>query len=126
SLLKLVRKNYYHVTMNQRFSEVIKWCAQTRKDNTWITNDIIDGYIELFKGGKAYSIECWSGEDLVGGLYGVCLKKFYSAESMFNLENNTGKLCFRFLLEKLKKEKVPWIDIQMVTPLSENFGGEEI
>ncbi len=126
SVLKLLKKNEYRISKNEVFEKVIRLCDESREGETWITEEIIEGYSELFSKRWAYSYECWKGKELVGGLYGVNIGNFWSGESMFNLESNTSKLCLAQLLEDLKMKQVEWMDIQMVTPLTEQFGGEEI
>ena len=58
---RLKRKNEYRVTFNEEFEGVIKGCAAPRKndDETWISSEIIDAYIQLHELGLAHSVECW-------------------------------------------------------------------
>jgi leucyl/phenylalanyl-tRNA--protein transferase len=125
SLKKFLKTSPYKITKNKNFTEVITLCGQTRPE-TWITSSLLSGYQELFQVGKAYSIESWYQGELVGGLYGVNIGNFYSAESMFFLKDNASKVCLVYLLNELIQQSVQWIDIQMVTPLSASFGGIEI
>lgn len=121
----LKNKNNFQITYNKCFEEVIELCGITRKD-TWITEDIISGYTELHRESKAYSVEAWLEGRLVGGLYGVCLGDFLSAESMFFLESNASKLCLYSIAKKAEELNYEYIDIQMLTPITESFGGKEI
>lgn len=128
SLKKFIRKSDFTITMNQNFQEIINLCKKAkRKDSgTWITQEVINGYVELHQLGKAYSIEVRKDGDIVGGLYGVCIDDFYSAESMFFIEPQASKMAVTFLIELLNKKQVKWLDIQMVTPVTQSFGGEEL
>jgi leucyl/phenylalanyl-tRNA---protein transferase len=129
SFQKFLKKNPFHVTFNQAFSEVIKQCARmVRKDqgSTWITPPIISGYERLFEAQLAYSVEVWREDLLVGGLYGVSMGNFFSGESMFMKETNASKLALFALIEQLKKRSIRWLDTQMVTPVVEQFGGKYI
>jgi leucyl/phenylalanyl-tRNA--protein transferase len=63
-------------------------------NETWISEDIIEGYCSLFKAGYAYSIEVWQQEKLVGGLYGVTIGKGCFGESMFSTETDVSKMAF--------------------------------
>jgi leucyl/phenylalanyl-tRNA--protein transferase len=126
SFLKFLKKTNFEVTFNQAFEEVIINCSSASRKNqssTWITTDIIDSYINLFKHHKAYSVEVWSDGNLVAGLYGVCMGDFISGESMFTKEDNASKYALYFLTEQLKKAGINWMDTQMVTPIVESFGG---
>ena len=126
SFSKFLKKNTFKVTFNQAFSEVIKLCAISSRKNqssTWITSDIISGYEKLFKAELAYSVEVWNDDNLIAGLYGVCMGNFVSGESMFTKEDNASKLALYSLMVRLKEKKVTWLDTQMVTSVVEGFGG---
>jgi leucyl/phenylalanyl-tRNA---protein transferase len=129
SFKKWLKKTTLTTTMNQAFHDVIRNCAEVPRKNqpsTWITPDIIQGYVDLFKAGFAYSVEVWDEKKLVGGLYGVKIKHFISGESMFSLTDNASKLALRSLIQELAHENIQWMDTQMVTPLLERFGGKNI
>lgn len=129
SLRKFLRKNPYEIRFNTNFEAVIMNCALVkRSDNqgTWITQEIIDSYINLFKKGFAYSVETYENDQLVGGVYGVCINRFYSGESMFHKADNASKVALIALLYQLHQKGIGWIDTQMVTPVVEALGGIEI
>jgi leucyl/phenylalanyl-tRNA--protein transferase len=129
SFKKFLKNNPYEVRFNTNFEEVIINCSKTpRADNagTWITDDIIKAYINLHKEGYAYSVETYLDEELVGGVYGVCINRFYSGESMFHKADNASKVALVSLLYKLKQQDIGWLDTQMVTPVVESLGGLEI
>lgn len=129
SFRKFLRKNPYEVKFNCNFEAVILNCARIKRsdqNSTWITQEIIDAYIELHKQGYAYSIETYLEDRLVGGVYGVCINRFYSGESMFHLEDNASKVALVSLMYMLKQRDILWIDTQMVTPVVESMGGVEI
>lgn len=129
SLRKFLKKNPYEVRFNTNFEAVIMNCARVKRSDqssTWITQEIINSYIELHRQGYAYSIETYHDDLLVGGVYGVCINRFYSGESMFHLEDNASKVALISLLYLLKQRDIGWIDTQMVTPVVEGLGGLEI
>jgi leucyl/phenylalanyl-tRNA--protein transferase len=77
SLRKFLKKNPYEIRFNTNFEGVIMNCAKvSRAENqgTWITEDIINSYINLHKKGFAYSVETYLDNVLVGGVYGVCIR----------------------------------------------------
>ena len=63
---------------------------------------------------------------LIGGVYGVCIGKFYSAESMFFKKDNASKYAIYELIKFLKSKEIEFLDIQMVTPTTEKLGAVEI
>jgi leucyl/phenylalanyl-tRNA--protein transferase len=131
SFKKWLKKNQekYRVSVNENFTEVIRNCrTQIRKgqQGTWINDEIEKNYSALSKTANALSVEIHRGGRLVGGIYGVKSEKYFSCESMFHLEDNTSKLALYELILFLQKSGHTWMDIQMVTEVSESFGGKYI
>ncbi len=117
SLLRSMKKKDYRITVNQAFEQVIRRCALPRSyaDETWISEDIICGYSELFAAGYGYSIEVWNDENaLVGGLYGVTIGRGCFGESMFSTETDVSKMAFYSLMLIGQEHDLPWIDCQLV------------
>ena len=80
SLRQTIRKGIYTITMNRAFEGVIRNCSSIHRrqdEGTWITEEMIDAYIRLYKAGYALSVEAWDGDELAGGLYGVFLGKAF-------------------------------------------------
>lgn len=96
------------------------------QEGTWIIPTMIPAYEKFHQEGYAHSIECWREDKLVGGLYGVFVNGVFSGESMFHLEANTSKLCLIEMALKLKSLGLTWMDIQMITPVTELMGGHYI
>ncbi len=129
SLRKKIKKYPVQYSRNKSFIEVIQACAeQKRKDQigTWITDEIIEAYIEFHKAGYAHSWEVWEKGELVGGGYGILCRGVFSGESLFHRKTNMSKLALLKMIEDLQKEGLKWMDTQMVTPLLRSFGAEEI
>jgi len=129
SLKKVQTRTEYTFTVNQAFEQVIENCAVAKRgdgDGTWIYPKMMEAYKSLFEQGHIMCVECWYEGDLVGGIYGVLTGGVFSGESMFYKKANTSKLSLLYLIEELKKQGLKWIDIQMVTPVLEAFGGEYI
>lgn len=130
SLKKFLRKNPFQITFNQQFEAVIKNCALQKRlgqESTWITDELMEAYIQFHRQGFAYSVEVLNHEQkLVGGLYGVNINKYFSGESMFHLEDNASKVALIALVSKLREFEIPYLDTQMVTPIIKSMGGREI
>lgn len=131
SMQQLLRQEKFKVTYNQNFKQVIKACAEIKRNaqaGTWILPEMIQAYLKLHKLGYAHSVEVWNQDRLVGGLYGIYLseKKLFCGESMFSKESNASKFGFIHWVEKLKLLKVKLIDCQFYTSHLESLGAEEI
>jgi leucyl/phenylalanyl-tRNA--protein transferase len=120
SMRQLFRKQAFRVTTNEAFEEVINACATTPRrgqEDTWISEEFIVAYTELFKMGYAESAEVWnSNDELVGGLYGVRLGEIFFGESMFTKESNASKYGFITFVLDLEDRGVKLIDCQQETP----------
>lgn len=117
------------LTRNQAFLEVIKACGSIRTETgegTWILPEMVEAYEKLHELGFAHSIECWQGEKLVGGLYGVALDKVFFGESMFSRVKCGSQFALMELVDFLKKEDYQLIDCQMTTDHLIRFGAKEL
>ena len=83
-------------------------------------------YINLHRKGFAHSVETYSEDILVGGLYGVSLGKAFFGESMFHLQADASKVALHHLVELAKKWDFHFIDAQQPTAHLKSLGAEEI
>jgi leucyl/phenylalanyl-tRNA--protein transferase len=128
SLRKTLRKQLYRVTFNQAYAKVIAACAKPRHGcaETWITDAMASAYIRLFEEGHAVSVECWSGERLVGGLYGVVIGRIFYGESMFSAMNDASKVAMVHLVRELQKKNFRLIDCQVHSRHLQTLGAKPI
>ncbi|MDQ2087335.1 leucyl/phenylalanyl-tRNA--protein transferase [Herbivorax sp. ANBcel31] len=126
SMKKFLRKNLYSVTFDTSFEEVISMCANLRIDNTWITSEIIESYVMLYKLGFAHSVEVWYENSLVGGLYGVSIGNCFFGESMFSKMDNASKTALILLCQELCKKNFQLIDCQIYSKHLESLGAVNI
>jgi leucyl/phenylalanyl-tRNA---protein transferase len=87
---------------------------------------MIKAYTRLHSAGFAHSFETFSGDRLVGGLYGVCIGKAFFGESMFHLETDASKVAFVNLMEWCREQEISVIDAQQNTPHLVSLGSVEI
>src|SRR3546814_9542416 len=73
-----------------------------------------------------HSVECWLGDKLVGGLYGVALGGAFFGESMFSRERDASKVALVHLVARLKLGGFLLLDTQFVTEHLQRFGAIEI
>ncbi len=126
SMKKIMNKNDFIITENKAFTEVIYNCKNiSRSDGfgTWITDNMEQAYINLYKKGIAKSIEIWQNNELVGGLYGLEINNVFCGESMFSKVSNTSKLAFIHLV---RSKKYKLIDCQVYNDHLASLGAREI
>lgn len=130
SLKKFINKNkHWKFTFNKAFKEVVENCrlqSRPNQNGTWILPEMVNAYFQLNQQGFALSCELLDGQDLIGGIYGVLVDGVFSGESMFYKKSNASKVCFLNLVEYLQILGHKWMDIQMVTEVTQTFGGKYI
>jgi leucyl/phenylalanyl-tRNA--protein transferase len=129
SLVKERARSSLRFTIDQDFKGVINNCAGMVRDgvvDTWITQAMVNAYIEFHNQGYAHSVEAWEGDALVGGLYGVAVDGAFAGESMFSTQPGASKLALLYLIDYLKERGLGWIDIQTLSPLMSMLGGRTI
>lgn len=125
SLRKQLKRGKFEVRFDTAFSDVINACARIRRPGqrgTWITKDMQAAYRELHQLGLAHSIEAYSEDALVGGLYGVSFGRAFFGESMFALAPDASKVAFVTLAETLQAWEFSLIDCQQETEHLARFG----
>ncbi|MFB0612757.1 leucyl/phenylalanyl-tRNA--protein transferase [Aurantiacibacter poecillastricola] len=132
SLAKVLKKDHYRVTVDADFGAVVAACAQPRPDpeqgesGTWISHTIAASYANLHRHGHAHSVECWDGEELVGGLYGVAFERVFCGESMFSRADNASKVALAWLVALMRKSGFMLLDCQFMTGHLASLGAVEI
>ncbi len=127
-LARTIRSDRFTVTADHAFADVLRHCATTPRDGggTWINHRIEGAYGALHARGAAHSIECWEGEQLVGGLYGVSLGRAFFGESMFSLRRDASKVALAHLVARLWAGGYDLLDCQFMTDHLRSLGAVEI
>ncbi len=127
-LLKTVRTAPFAVKVDTDYEGVIDGCAAARpgRTSTWINRRIRSLYRELFQMGVCHTVETWSDNRLVGGLYGVALKGAFFGESMFSYERDASKIALVHLVARLIHGGFRLLDTQFVTEHLKQFGTIEV
>lgn len=129
SLRRVVESGRYEVRIDTNFEAVMKACASTprgNEDGTWITQDFLDGYLDLHKKGYAHSFETYCDGRLVGGLYGVSIGDVFSGESMFHTMTDASKVAFVRLIEWCRCHGFRFVDAQQPTDHLASLGAKPI
>lgn len=128
SLRKAVASDRFRVTVDQAFPEVVTMCAESvpGRPETWINIGIERVFLTLHAMGFAHSIECWDGNRLVGGLYGLALGRAFFGESMFSRATDASKVALAWLVARLKVGGFELLDCQFQTGHLASLGAVEI
>lgn len=124
SLKRTEMKYEFEYRFDSNFKAVIEKCAQ--REDTWISREIIETYMQLHYLGMAHSVETYLDDRLVGGLYGVAIGGAFFGESMFNTFTDAGKGAFFSLIERLSEKKFLLLDSQYINPFTKQLGAIEI
>ncbi len=124
SLRTVLRRGVFEVRWDTAFESVMRGCAA--RDETWISEAVIQAYVKLHRRGWAHSVECWKEDRLAGGLYGVALGGAFFGESMFSTERDASKVALAQLVARMRERGYVLLDVQFLTPHLERFGAREI
>ena len=128
-LRRVLNQGRFRVTFDEDFRGVIRACASVERrgqEGTWITPEMERAYVRLHQAGVAHSVECWLGEDLVGGVYGIALGRGFFGESMFHRETDASKVVVARLVDRLAGWDFHFIDAQVTTSHMLSFGAREV
>ena len=121
SLKKTVRRGAFEIHCDRDFDAVILGCAggggnaHGGRDETWINEEIMHLYGQLFRMGFVHTVECWKDGALAGGLYGVSIKGAFFGESMFQVERDASKVALVHLVARLRLGGYTLLDTQFIT-----------
>lgn len=131
-LARSLRGSRYEARVDSDFEAVIQSCAAPRNDGegTWILPHMQEAYLRLHRargeGIQAHSFETYLEGQLVGGLYGVQIGRYFCGESMFHRAPNASKFALLHLVEYLRGLGASWLDIQMMSPHFEVLGARDV
>jgi len=98
---RLLRRQIFRVTFDEAFRDVITACKEPRQNKyplSWITDEVVEAYCQLFAEGYAHSVEVWDDQNrLVGGIFGVSIGRVFFDESQFSRIRDTSKLAMAYL-----------------------------
>lgn len=113
SLRKSMRR--FDVRMDTRFTDVMWACGDPNRPGRWITQAIVETYTELFRLGWGHSVEVFLDDELVGGLYGLRIDRFFAGEAMFHTATDASKTALVSLVDWLNDTGAELLDVQWAT-----------
>ena len=130
SLRKVIGR--YEIRIDTSFDAVLAGCADPRRPNGWIDDDISAVYRRLHERGIVHTVEAWTRDDqLAGGLYGVSIGGLFAGESMFHrpdIGRDASKVALVALVRLLQAAGGAdrLLDVQWQTPHLESLGAIEL
>ncbi len=124
SMRRFLRRCDWHATLNNDFAGVVDGCAD--RPETWINAPLRALYLDLFRMGHAHSLEIYTGDTLIGGLYGLTLGGAFFAESMFSRRENASKAALIWMSVHLARCGFVLWDTQYPNPHLASMGGQTI
>ena len=129
SLKKSITNKGFVVKSNENFEKVMRECAEIKRkheDSTWISEEFIEAYTNLFELEIAFSVETYLNDELVGGLYGLVIGDVFCGESMFAKVTDASKVAFYHLCQWVKDNEIKIIDCQVYNDHLASLGASEI
>jgi leucyl/phenylalanyl-tRNA--protein transferase len=106
---------HFDVRMDTRFTDVMVACGDPDRPGRWITRALVEAYTELFQLGWGHSVEVYLDDELVGGLYGLRIERFFAGEAMFHIATDASKTALVALVDWLNDTGAELLDVQWVT-----------
>jgi leucyl/phenylalanyl-tRNA--protein transferase len=124
SLRRILNQEHFSVAINRDFLGVCQGCAN--REATWISDELIDIYVQLHQAGWAHSFETWQGDRLAGGVLGIVIRGAFIGESMFYHIPNGSKVALVKLVEHLRERGFSLFDVQLKNSHLARFGAYTI
>jgi leucyl/phenylalanyl-tRNA--protein transferase len=124
SLKKFLQSSDFEYKTDTDFLCVVNNCAD--RETTWISEELIEAYMRLFKRKHIHTIEVWQNGKMVGGLYGITFRGAFFGESMFSKVPQASKAALAYLIQHLTDKDFVLLDVQYMTPHLKMFGAVEI
>lgn len=118
-LARTLQQRRFRITCNRAFDQVLAACAGPRRTGavgTWLVPEMQAAYRRLHTLGYAHSVESWLGDELVGGIYGVAIGRFFFGESMFHQATDASKVALVTLCRHLTAKQFELLDCQVPNP----------
>ncbi|MCT8330586.1 leucyl/phenylalanyl-tRNA--protein transferase [Albidovulum sediminis] len=124
SLGRQILRGGYTVRIDTAFRAVVEACAA--RDETWINDELLRLYDDLYATGHAHSLEVWQDGALAGGVFGITIGRAYFGESMFSARTGGSKIALAYLVNRLRRAGFTLFDTQFLTPHLATLGAVEI
>lgn len=122
SLTRSMRR--FEVRFDTRFDDVVAACADVKREHGWISSEMAAMYHQLFVLGIAHSTEVLLDGQLVGGLFGIRIGRFFAGESMFHSVTDASKAAMVATDAALPEDRL--FDVQWTTDHLKRMGAIDV
>ena len=117
----------FEVRVDTCFTDVMRACGDSSREDGWITPEFIDAYTRLHALGWAHSVEVFDRQgQLAGGLYGVRIDGLFAGESMFHAQRDASKVALMALVQLMRDSGMRLLDVQWCTDHLATLGAIEL
>ena len=116
----------FDVRANSAFTDVMEECGDPRRSHGWINRQFVAAYGHLHALGWAHSVEVYRGGELVGGVYGIGIGRFFAGESMFHRATDASKVALVALVDILGARGATLFDVQWTTDHLRSLGAIDV
>lgn len=120
TLKKLVKSDRFNIRYNHDFEAVI--LGTRRVEGTWLTDSLVDLYIQLFERRAAWCLEAFQGDRLVAGNWGIKIGGVWAGMSTFSRVGDAGSLLLAHLVAKVMEGAPALLDCGAPKPHFQRFG----
>lgn len=122
SLARSARR--FDISFDSRFDEVVAACGDPSRKHGWISAEMVAMYRALFSLGYAHSTEVLLDGELVGGLFGIRIGRFFAGESMFHRVTDASKVAMLATDASLPEDRL--FDVQWTTDHLKSMGAIDV
>lgn len=114
----------FEVRFDSQFDAVVAACGDPKRKHGWINADMVGMYRSLFALGYAHSTEVLLDGELVGGLFGIRIGRFFAGESMFHTVTDASKVAMLATDSALPDDRL--FDVQWTTDHLTSMGAIDV
>lgn len=99
-------------TMNQDFAGVLRRCGPERGESTWLSENLVNAFLQLHERGVSHSVEVWDGDELIAGAFGSVIGGVFCGDSAFRTRDYAAKIAILDLCQRVMDAGIVMVDCQ--------------
>jgi leucyl/phenylalanyl-tRNA--protein transferase len=123
SLRKSIRTHDWVTTLDADFDGVIDGCRGDREPR-WITDELMAALRALKEAGWVHTVEVWSDDRLIGGLFGCAMGSVFIMESAFHRTSDAAKVAIADLAVRAGASGITLLDTEVKNDYTLQLGAQ--